>query len=223
MNRVVIKLSGRVFSEPTKSSIMRYAEMLTGISKKFQPVVITGGGLTARQYIDLARDIGADESSLDDIGIEVSRLNARILLLALGDKAHPSVPKNLEEVKIASESGRIVVTGGLHPGQSTNATSALIAEKVRAKIFINATDVDGIYDSDPRKNSKAKMMKRVKIGELFELLSGESSVAGSYDLMDIVALKVIDRSKIPTRVVKADVDAIRQAIDGLAVGTEIIT
>jgi hypothetical protein len=34
-----------------------------------------------------------------------------------------------------------VILGGLHPGQSTNATSVLVAEKVKAQIFVNATDV----------------------------------------------------------------------------------
>ena len=60
------------------------------------------------------------------------------------------------EVKNEIDSGLIVVTGGLHPGQSTNGTAALIAEKVKATEFLNATDVDGIYDSDPNKNKKAK-------------------------------------------------------------------
>jgi len=223
MNRVVIKLSGSVFNKPTKSSIKQYATMLQKISRKVQPIVVAGGGQPARQYIDLARNLGADESSLDDIGIEVSRLNARMLIFALGNKAYSSVPKNLEEVNMAAESGKIVVTGGLHPGQSTNATSALIAEKVKAKSFINATDVDGIYDSDPRKNKKAKKMKRINVRELLDLLSSERSIAGTYDLMDTVALKVIDRSKIHTRVIKADVNTIKRAVDGSAVGTEIIT
>ena len=52
------------------------------------------------------------------------------------------MPKNLEEVAMATDSGKIVVAGGLHPGQSTNATSALIAETVEASRFVNATDVN---------------------------------------------------------------------------------
>jgi uridylate kinase len=47
-------------------------------------------------------------------------------------------------------------------------------------------------------------------------------VAGGYDLMDIVALKVIERSKIKTRVIKADLSTIEKAIRGQSVGTEII-
>lgn len=223
MERIVIKLSGRVFSDASKASLLRYAKMLKEVSRKVQPIVIAGGGQPARHYIKLARELGADESTLDEIGIEASRLNARMLVVALGDKAYPSVPRNLDEVGAAATSGKIVVTGGLHPGQSTNATSALIAEKVKARRFINATDVNGIYDSDPRKNKKAKMFKRIKINDLLKILSKESTVAGGYDLMDIVALKVIDRSGINTRVIRSDINTIKRAVSGAAVGTEIVT
>ncbi|HEU4984531.1 MAG TPA: UMP kinase, partial [Nitrososphaera sp.] len=155
--RVVIKLSGKVFSGEDGSEIKKYASMLAGISSaKVQPVVVAGGGKVARHYIGIARGFGLDEASLDIMGIEVSRLNAKLLIAALGEKAHPAVPQDLEQVTEAAASGKIVVAGGLHPGQSTNATSALIAEKVGAARFVNATDVDGIYDSDPRKNRNAK-------------------------------------------------------------------
>ena len=93
----------------------------------------------------------------------------------------------MTEVKNAVDSGLIVVAGGLHPGQSTNGTAALIAEKVKAVEFLNATDVDGIYDSDPNKNKKAKKFARIEMKDLRNLLVREDSMAGGYDLMDIVA------------------------------------
>jgi uridylate kinase len=121
------------------------------------------------------------------------------------------------------DSGLIVVTGGLHPGQSTNGTAALIAEKVRAVEFLNATDVDGIYDSDPNKNKKAKKFARIDIKDLRTMLVREDSMAGGYDLMDIVALKVIERSKIKTKIIKADIKTIEKAMNGQSVGTQIVS
>jgi uridylate kinase len=186
--------------------------MLAEMSAKVQPVVVAGGGKVARHYISIARGFGLDEASLDIIGIQVSRLNAKLLIAALGAKAHPAVPEDLEQVTDAAASGKIVVAGGLHPGQSTNATSALIAEKVGAARFVNATDVDGIYDSDPRRNRKAKLFREITTKECRQLLGGESSMAGGYDLMDIVALKVIERSKIPTVVIKSEPAVIKDAV-----------
>ncbi|HEX5976787.1 MAG TPA: UMP kinase, partial [Nitrososphaeraceae archaeon] len=59
--------------------------------------------------------------------------------------------------------------------------------------------------------------------ECMEILRVESAMAGTYDLMDIIALKVIERSKIPTRVVRSDTSDIRDAVDGKDIGTKIIT
>ena len=222
--RIVIKLSGSIFSQDTNhDSIKDYAQMLIDISNNIQPIVIAGGGKIARHYIDLARSLGSDEANLDIIGIEVSRLNAKLLIGALGDQAYSQVPKNLEEVAIAVASGKIVIAGGLHPGQSTNATSALIAESSKASGFVNSTDVDGIYDSDPNVNPNARLFKEITVNECMEILRSERTVAGTYDLMDIIALKVIERSKIPTRVIRSDVGNIRDAIDGKDIGTKIIT
>jgi uridylate kinase len=222
--RIVIKLSGSIFNQDTNhDSIKDYAQMLIDTSNDVQPIVIAGGGKIARHYIDLARSLGSDEANLDIIGIEVSRLNAKLLIAALGDQAYSQVPKNLEEVAIAVASGKIVIAGGLHPGQSTNATSALIAETSRASSFVNSTDVDGIYDSDPNVNPNARLFKEITVNECMEILRDKHTVAGTYDLMDIIALKVIERSKIPTRVIRSDVGNVRDAIDGKDIGTKIIT
>ncbi|MBM2851702.1 MAG: uridylate kinase [Candidatus Nitrosotenuis sp.] len=221
--RIVIKLSGRIFGIENNEKLLKdYATFLVKISKICQPIIVAGGGKIARHYISHARSSGADESTLDELGIEVSRLNAKLLIYALKDKAYPHPPITLTETRHAVDSGLIVVAGGLHPGQSTNGTAALIAEKVQASEFLNATDVDGIYDSDPNKNPKAKKFKRIELRNLRNILVHEDSLAGGYDLMDIVALKIIERSKIKTRVIKADISILEKAIKGLPVGTEII-
>jgi uridylate kinase len=210
---LVIKLSGSVFNfKTTSKSLKEYAQVLLEIQSKVQPVIVSGGGVIARHYVSLARLLGSDESSLDEMGIEISRLNAMLLSASLGDSVYPVIPSNLEEISIACQSGKIVVSGGLHPGQSTNATAALICEKIKADRFLNATDVDGIYDSDPKKNAKAKMFKEITIKKCLNLLNSESTQAGNYELMDIVAMKVIERSKIPTYVIKSDPKVIRDLI-----------
>ena len=220
--RIVIKFSGRVFAMENIKLLKDYARFLAKVSKTYQPIVIAGGGKIARHYISHARSSGVDESTLDELGIEISRLNAKLLIYALKGKAYSHPPTSLKEAQQAVESGLIVVAGGLHPGQSTNGTAALIAEKIKAEQFINATDVDGIYNSDPNKNKKAKLFKQIEIKNLKKMLIHEDSVAGGYDLMDIVALKIIERSKIKTRVIRSDIKNLEKAIKGQATGTEII-
>ena len=220
--RIVIKLSGRIFSMDNVKMLKDYASFLVKISKICQPIVIAGGGNIARHYIAHARSSGADESTLDELGIEISRLNAKLLIYALKNKAYSHPPTTLQEVRHAVDDGLIVVTGGLHPGQSTNGTAALIAEKINAEQFLNATDVDGVYDKDPNKFKNAKKFKRIELKNLKNMLVHEDSIAGGYDLMDIVALKIIERSKIKTRILKADIKTLEKAIKGVDVGTEIV-
>ncbi|MBM3897700.1 MAG: UMP kinase [Thaumarchaeota archaeon] len=219
--KIVVKLSGSLF-EPSKEEparIRKIAKALQRLSDDgYGIVAVAGGGKVARQYIEAGRALGTDESSLDQIGIEVSRLNARLLVSALKG-AYQEVPISLEEVARMAESKNIVVTGGLHPGHSTNAVAALIAEKIRADIFINATDVDGVYSVDPRKDKKGKLLKEVNTKKLTEMLMDDAMQAGTYDLMDLVALKIIQRSKVKTRIVKCSGDTIIAAAKGKPLGT----
>ena len=231
--RVVIKLSGSVFNLSSENinqvnnkfynTFKQYSNVLINLPSNIQPVVITGGGNIARLYINFARHLGQDEATLDLIGIAISRINAKLLIASLGNYAYPDVPQSLDEVGRFIESNKIIVSGGLHPGQSTNATSALIAEKTGASEFINATDVEGIYDSDPRKNKDARLYEKIELSKLLNMLLKESSMAGEYDLLDIVALKVIERSKIKTKVVLSDPINIANTIEGRNyIGTELV-
>ena len=230
--RIVIKLSGSIFSLSDTHDqdsnnyydiFKQYSDILTNLTPNVQLIVITGGGSIARLYINFARKLGLDEASLDLLGIAISRVNAKLLIASLGHYAYPEVPMSLDDVARFVESNKIIVSGGLHPGQSTNATSALIAEKTRASEFINATDVNGIYDSDPRKNKNAKLFEKIELGKLLNILLKESSMAGEYDLLDIVALKVIERSKIRTKVILSTPKNISNTIQGRKfIGTELM-
>ncbi|MCJ7637452.1 MAG: UMP kinase [Nitrososphaeraceae archaeon] len=230
--RIVIKLSGSIFSLSDNHDqdsnnyyniFKQYSDVLINLTHNVQLIVITGGGSIARLYIKFARKLGLDEASLDLLGIAISRVNAKLLIASLGNYAYPEIPQSLDDVGRFIESNKIIVSGGLHPGQSTNATSALIAEKTRASEFINATDVKGIYNSDPRKNNNAQLFEKIELGKLLTMLLKESSMAGEYDLLDIVSLKVIERSKIRTKVILSDPKNISNAIQGRNyIGTEVV-
>lgn len=221
--RIVIKLSGSLFNFDTNSTQLNgYIQLIKKISNIYQPIIVTGGGKIARFYINISRGLGMDESGLDLIGILVSHLNARLLISGLAEYCYPLPPRNLEEISVALLSGLVLVTGGIYPGQSTNATSALIAERVGATKFYNATDVDGIYDSDPRTNPDAKKYDTINVQDCVNILKSEKSMAGTYDLMDLISLKVVERSKLPTIVFKSTIDNIEKLVlEKVKMGTEI--
>jgi uridylate kinase len=185
-------------------------------------VLVAGGGETARKYIGVGRDLGMDESSLDNVGIGASRLNAEILIGAVGATAFPSVPHTLDNVVLALRSSDIVCCGGFHPGHSTNAVAALIAERTFAELLINSTDVDGVFSSDPRVDKKAKLLEKIEASKLSQMLGDDTMSAGTYNLMDPLALKIIQRSKIPTLICKCNAESLRRALSLQEVGTRIL-
>ena len=200
--RVVLKLGGSLLYNDTDEVIIdrirNYAKAITDLtSKKYHFVVIVGGGRPARAFIAAARQLGASEAQCDWLGIKIARHNAELLCAALGDLAYPKIAETLDELEIATCTGRIVLMGGLTPGQSTNAVAALAAESVKADMLLNATNVDGVYDHDP-KEPGAKRFDSIHISKLKEVLSGGGTRAGEYKLFDPVAIRVVERSKIKT-------------------------
>lgn len=224
---VVLKSSGGLFFSREFERIVSLLKEITKRKHKLRIVVVAGGGKLARSYIEVAHEIGADQTTLDELGIEASRLNALALVKALGRSAASAVPSTLSSLvelfEITQRDRPIVVIGGLQPGQSTNGVGALVSEKLGAKTFVNATDVEGVYTRDPRKDKTAKLISKITPEELEEILGNESVAAGGYDLMDPVALKLIKRSKIDTRIVRCDSETLRAFFESNKnVGTRIV-
>jgi uridylate kinase len=222
--KAVLKLGGFAFPPGLSAKDLGpYVKIIRNFSKRNALTVVTGGGPTARTYIAAARELGATEAVCDRIGIEVSRLNAKLLCSGLGSAAVSDIPKDLEELVRCAASQRVVVTGGFQPGQSTNAVAALAAEAVQADIFVNATSVDGVYTSDPRKDPAAKKLDEVTPDEMARILSGEGFGAGEYALMDPLAVRIIKRSRIPVTITNGrEPSNIDKALRGKRVGTRIV-
>lgn len=224
--RVTIKLSGHVLFPSLDASpdLKGFAEVILKIkSRGDSPYVVVGGGEPARHLIKVARENGADESSCDQVGIAVANINALIFARALGEAACQYVPRDSEELDRALSSGKIVVMGGLQPGQSTNAVSCILAEKSGSSLLINTTTVDGVYTGDPKKDPAAKKYSSIKAKDVTRILDSLGTKAGEYDLLDPVALKIIQRSRILTKIVSGlDPKNILRAIEGEDIGTTIV-
>ncbi len=222
--KAVIKLGGFAFPHETANPLVEeYVKLLKQLVGEYHLLVVAGGGHLARTYIRAARDMNVPESLCDQIGILASRLNARLLVDGLGEYAFPEIPIGIGDLKHYFASGKIVAMGGLTPGHSTNAVAAIAAETIGADLFVNATDVDGVFTSDPSKDRMAKKLDEVTVSRLAEILSKVDLNAGSYDLMDPVALRIIQRSKIPTVILDGRTPAnVTRALRNEKVGTRIL-
>lgn len=219
---IVVKIGGHViFNDELDVSLLKeYSRIFRQKYDGGRWVVVVGGGRPARRYVESARLLGLNEGLCDEIGIKITRINALIFSSLLSDLAYPVIPENLEQVRAYSVYGKIVVMGGLQPGQSTMAVSALAAETINAEKLIIATDVDGIYTSDPKKNPDAKLLKEISVNELLGKLTEYSHEAGEYKLADLLGLKIISRSRIPTIYLNGrKPENLRKALEGENVGT----
>lgn len=217
---LVYSLGGSILAGRDAKSLQEYADALKQLSQEHKIFVVVGGGRIAREYIEKARTLGASELFCDQIGIGATKLNSMLLVAALGDSAPEEIPSSYSEA--AEDNHRIVVMGGLAPGQTTDAVSAMLAERVHANKLIIATSVDGVYTADPEKDPSAEKIKVMTPRALVRMAMETEMKAGSRSPIDPLAAKIIERSRIPTAVVLGSViENLKKGISGEHDGTEI--
>lgn len=200
---------------PDVAYIKQLASELVTLSQTYRLFVVVGGGKLARNYIQAARALGADETALDQLGIEATRLNARVLVAALREHALGRVAGDFEGALEASLFHPIVVMGGTHPGHTTDAVAVMMGERAHASRIIILTNVDGVYTADPRLDRGAKRIDRLTAGELVALTAQATSEAGSTGVIDAMGCRILRRARIPACVVHGrDFDALRAAAEG---------
>ncbi|TSD15238.1 UMP kinase [Haloglomus irregulare] len=223
--KLVVSVGGSVLApdlEPGR--VAAYGDVLGTLAADHEVAAVVGGGRVAREYIDAARELGGNEIELDQLGIGVTRLNARLLGAAMDGPVKPP-----EAYDAAAESLRrdgLVVMGGVVPGQTTDAVAAALAEYVEADLLVYATSVPGVFDADPNESPDAERYDRLPAADLVELVAASGSLgsAGSNAPIDLLAAKLVQRSGIRTLVLDgADPERVRRAVrNGEFEGTEVV-
>lgn len=193
--------------------VKAFAEFANGLRKVHKLGIVVGGGKLARRKIQEARKKGANQGECDYIGIDASRYNASVVSQAMG--INPNIPENFKDARRIMEEQGVVIMGGTEPGHSTDAVTIILAEYANADLVLKLTDVAGIYDKDPKANKDAKMFKELTAAQLEKMVTGLSQDAGKYELVDIVGVKVLKRSRLVMIALDGrDIDNMRKAIDG---------
>lgn len=190
-----------------------------------QLALVVGGGNIFRGLKGAAS--GMDRANADYMGMLATVMNALALQDALEKRAVPTrVQTALEMRQIAEpyirrrairhlEKGRVVIfaAGTGNPYFSTDTAAALRAMEIHADVFFKATKVDGVYDSDPKKNADAQMFPR---------LSYDAFIARRIGVMDTTAVTLCRDNKLPIRVFRlSERGNIARVVLGEEVGTVI--
>jgi uridylate kinase len=136
--------------------------------------LVIGGGTIARHYRDAGRDVLGHELSRDDLdylGIHATKLNAHLVRTVFKDVAHPYILKHYEIIRKVPE--RVVVAAGWKPGWSTDYCSILLCEDYDVRTVINLSNIEQVYDKDPRKFDDAKPFDTLSWKEFREIVGDE--------------------------------------------------
>ncbi len=224
--KVVLSIGGSVLAPELAAE--RVSEHAAAIERLIEAGcslgVVVGGGGVAREFIGAARTLDANEIQLDQLGIAVTRLNAQLLIAALGATAAARPATDYETAVEAIRRGEVAVMGGVAPGQTTDAVSAALAESIDADLLVYATSVDGVYSADPNDDDGAEQYPELSAGELVEVISGIEMTAGSSAPVDLLGAKLIERSGMRAIVLDgASPDHVVDAVlTGEHAGTDIL-
>ena len=181
--------------------------------------LVIGGGAPAREGIDLARPLINDDYHLDKIGIAATRLNATIIREAIseaGISVSGIIPSSVNEAVQLLEEKPVVVMGGTTPGHTTDAVAIRFAIAASAKKCIIATNVDRVYDEDPRLNPDTKAHDHLNHEELQKIVGpAEHKKAGQSSVVDPIGVFEASKAKLELNILDGRIsNTLRGAMEG---------
>ena len=229
-NRIVLKISGEALKEAGSSDsvspqiVQRVAAAIAGVKNLgVEVAVVVGGGNIWRGLAASHR--GMNRATADYMGMLATVINGMALMSALEDLGHSTrVQTAIQMNNVAEpfivrkairhlENGHIVifVAGTGNPFFSTDTTAALRANEIGAQVILKATKVDGIYDSDPKKNPAAVR---------FDKLTYSEALSRRLEVMDSTAFSLCMDNAMPIIVFDmTHPENILRAVRGEPIGT----
>ena len=227
--RVLLKLSGEALAPQGSSGIdPEAAKMISNQIKNCVQIganlaIVIGGGNIWRGKVGL--ELGMDRATADYMGMLATVMNSLALMDALENIGVTTrVQTSIEMRAIAEpyirrralrhiEKDRVVIfAGGTgNPYFTTDTAAALRAVEINAELLIKATKVDGIYDSDPKKNPDAKK---------FDRLTYMDALNKQLQVIDATAISLCMENHMPLMVLNLwEEGSLRKALMGEKVGT----
>jgi uridylate kinase len=172
------------------------------LKKNNKLVLVCGGGKTARDYIKAAKELGISDSLACLAGIRATKLNATLVSLSI--HGNIDMPDSLIQVKKDLDNKNVVVVGalGFQPNMTSDGDAAQIAEYLNAEMFVNLTDVDGLFDKNPKIYDSAKFIPEISFENFWQIASKIEFKAGQHFVLDQSGAEVIRRAKIKTVILK---------------------
>lgn len=176
--------------------------ILSNVKKGNRFFIITGGGKTARIYQTAAGEIsGITRDDVDWIGIHSTLLNAHLIRTIFRKNAYKRIINDPRDMTDKFKE-KIIVACGWSPGWSTDYIAVKIAEKYNIKKLINISNVDYVYDKDPRKFKDAVPIKNI-LWKDFRKIVGNKWDPGLHTPFDPIASRLAQKIGLKVAVINS--------------------
>ncbi len=179
--------------------IKEFRKVILKNIKKYKFIIVCGGGNIARKYISVLKTSGINEKLQNLSGISATRMNARFMSYFFNINPEHGIPHKIKILKKYTKKQDVVFCGALEykPNQTSDSTAAEIAKYFKT-IFINLTDVAGLYNKNPKKFKNAKFIPKISWGEFHKMANKNKYSPGQHFVLDQTASKIILKNKITT-------------------------
>lgn len=180
-------------------------------------VIVCGGGSTARNYIEGLENqkIRNLEYFQNLLGISVTRINARFMSYFFEKDANQGIPHEIKEVRNLLLKHDIVFCGALRyeKKQTSDSTAAKLAKAFNSD-FINMTNINGLYDKNPKTHRSAKFIPEISHKDFLKKANEIKFKPGQHFVLDQSAAKIINKYKIKTIIIGGDVRNLHNLLNG---------
>ncbi len=174
-------------------------------------VIYCGGGMLARRIQNAASEITKlTNEDLDWLGIHATRLNAQMLRAIFGSSSESLIVDNPNS-KIRFNKSIIIAAGWL-PGCSTDYDAVLIAKNLGVRQIINMSNIDYVYDKDPRKHKNAKKIEKMRWSEFGKLI-GTKWKAGMNAPFDPIASREAKKLNMKVYIIGKDIKNLKKLLN----------
>jgi len=178
-------------------------------------MLIAGGGKLARRYQEAGSAVigKLTREDLDWLGIHSTHLNAHLLRTIFQDIANPRVVQDYDR-RLENWIEPIAIGAGWMPGCSTDYDAVVFARDHKAKLIINMSNIDYVFDKDPGKFSDAKPLKKIT-WEAMKKLVGDKWIPGHNSPFDPIATELAESLKLAIVIANGNnMENIKKIING---------
>ena len=204
---VVLSLGGSLIipDDVDLAFLQKFKKVILRNRKKYKFIIVCGGGSIARKYISALRKAGLNEEFQSFSGISATRMNARFMNYLFGINPELGIPHTTETLKKYVKKQDIIFCGALEykPRQTSDSTAAELARDFRA-VFINLTNVPGLYNKNPLEHKDAKLILRISWWEFCRMVNKNKYEPGQHFILDQTAAGIIMKAQIPTYILGKD-------------------